>query len=78
MPVDIGRVFEWASVASGAIGSIFIAHRNPVGYKIFLAGFLPSAAFAVYYRHWGLLMLYTYYAGMNSYGLYRWRRYDGK
>ena len=36
----------------------------------------PSAAFAVYYRHWGMLALYLYYLAVNCYGLYLWRKQD--
>lgn len=71
-----GRTFEYTAVAINVVGSVFVAHRNRLGYKLFIAGFLPSAAFAVYYRHWGLLSLYIYYLAVNCYGLYLWRKAD--
>lgn len=72
--MSIGYVFEYSSVVLSMIGSVFIAHRDRRGYLIFIVSFFPAAAFAVYYRHWGLLTLYTYFLAVNCYGYYRWRR----
>jgi len=76
--VTAGHAFEFTSIAFNVVGSVFIAKRDSRGYRIFMAGFLPSAAFAVYYRHWGMLTLYVYYLAVNCYGFYVWRKTDGE
>lgn len=73
--MSVGHIFEYSSVALSMIGAAFIARRNIRGYLIFIAGFFPSAAFAVYYSHWGMLLLYIYFLLINSYGYYIWRKY---
>jgi len=70
--VDAGHMFEYVSVAVNMVGSVFLAHRNIVGYRIFIAGFPASAGFAIYYGHWGMLGLYVYFFAVNCYGHYKW------
>jgi len=72
--MTIGNVFEYLSVILNMAGSVFIAHRNVHGYQIFIIGFIPSAGFAIYYRHWGMLGLYIYFLCINCYGYYKWRK----
>lgn len=73
-----GQLFEYLSVAINVVGSVFIARQDLRGYKLFIAGFFPASAFAIYYQHWGLLTLYIYYLAVNCYGLYLWRKRDGR
>lgn len=72
-----GNVFEYTAVMLNVVGSVLIARQDRRGYKVFIIGFPPSAAFAIYYRHWWLLTLYVYYLVVNCYGFYLWRRRDG-
>jgi nicotinamide riboside transporter PnuC len=76
MPIDVGRIFEYTAVVFNIIGSMCIAQRDRRGYAVFIAGFVPSAAFAIYYRHWGMLTLYIYFLLVNCYGYQYWRRHE--
>lgn len=75
--MTVGQFCEYSAVALNVVGSVFVARRDTRGYRLFILGFPPSAGFALYYRHWGMLALYAYYLAVNCYGLYMWRRADG-
>jgi len=72
--IDLGKVLEVVGVSISILGTIFLAHKKIVGFKVFIVGNCFTGAFAIYYSHWFVLAQQIVYALIDLYSIWKWKK----
>lgn len=70
----IDAITQGFILATGVAGQVFVAHKNPVGFWIWIASNIVLIATSIKQGLPGMAALYVFYTAMCFYSIWKWKK----